>query len=294
MSSDMSVGIVIVNYNGAKFQNDCIRSLLKINYDNFKIIVVDNNSQDNSMDLLNEFKDERIVKVYLDDNYGVATGNNKGIEKSKELGMDFTLLLNNDTEVEPDFLEKMVQDYEPKCLVAAKMFYYFDKELLCYGGGKFVPLKASAYHLFDRCKDLNTNKYPKYCNYAPTTCLLVKNSDFDIIGLMDDDYFLYYDDVDFIYRACYKNGFKVKFSKDAVIYHKDGLSTKGKASLLSIYYSSRNKLYFVHKYHLSIFAKCYAHLTRRIKILLAKDKKEKETIKKAINDYKNKKMGRMS
>ena len=290
--NNFSVGIVLVNYNGEKYLNQCVNSLLNCDYKNISIIIVDNASKDNSMKRLDEeFNDSRIYKIMMDDNYGIATGNNTGIKKSIELKMDFTLLLNNDTEVEPNFLNELVSAYEEKCLIVPKMFYYDDKSLLCFGGGRFIKWKASAYHLFDRQKDTESNNYPTYCNYAPTTCMLIKNDDFKVIGFMDDDYFLYYDDVDFVYRAL-KNKYKIKFCPKAVVYHKDGLSTGGKESVISVYYNSRNKLYFVKKHKFPFYTKFYARFGRFLKAHFG-PKENRPIIKKAVKDFKKKEMGKM-
>ena len=107
MKRSESVGIVIVNYNGEAYQNECIKSLYQMKYSNFKIIVVDSGSTDNSLIILKEQFPEVIVLEQFD-NVGVAKGNNIGINYSIKLGMNYTLLLNNDTEVDSLLLSKLV------------------------------------------------------------------------------------------------------------------------------------------------------------------------------------------
>lgn len=75
------LGIVIVNYNGAKFQNACVDSILQSDYDDFYLIVVDNGSTDESMKMLDKYDDDRIITIYNNVNLGVAAGNNIGIKK---------------------------------------------------------------------------------------------------------------------------------------------------------------------------------------------------------------------
>lgn len=287
-----SVGIVIVNYNGAKVQNNCIRSILRSDFKEFKIIVIDNHSKDNSMELLNEFPDDRIIKIFCEENYGIAKGNNIGIAKSKELGMTYTLLLNNDTLLPATLLTDMVENIGEDLVIVPKI-YYPDGNVLWYGGGKFIFSRGNARHLHYQQKDEGI-QYEQYYNYSPTTCMLIHNSVFDRIGYMDEKYFLYFDDTDFCYRL-YKNNIKIKFLASNYMVHLVGMSSGGDESKLAIYYMSRNKMYFVKKYK-----KDFSFL-RRKKIYLAKlvsyykgiiKRNNNRIIKKALKDYRLGRMGR--
>lgn len=287
-----SVGIVIVNYNGAKVQNNCIRSILRSDFKEFKIIVIDNHSKDNSMELLNEFPDDRIIKIFCEENYGIAKGNNIGIAKSKELGMTYTLLLNNDTLLPATLLTDMVENISEDLVIVPKI-YYPDGNVLWYGGGKFIFSRGNARHLHYQQKDEGI-QYEQYYNYSPTTCMLIHNSVFDRIGYMDEKYFLYFDDTDFCYRL-YKNNIKIKFLASNYMIHLVGMSSGGDESKLAIYYMSRNKMYFVNKYK-----KDFSFL-RRKKIYLAKlisyykgiiKRNNNRIIKKALKDYRLGRMGR--
>lgn len=289
MEHATKVGIVIVNYNGAKFQNECIASIFQSDYKDYFIIVVDNASTDNSVELLNEFKDDRLIVVGLNENCGVAKGNNVGIQKSIELGCSYTLLLNNDTVVEESFLSNMLLCGE--AIVSPKI-YYFGTNKIWYCGGKFQRIKGTAIHLNYRIED-NGKLESRYYEYAPTCCLLVKNEVFQKIGMIDENYFLYFDDTDFCYRAK-KNGYKIWVETSSVIYHKVGFSTGGDASPIMIYYLNRNRFYYIDKFKLGLFTKLFCYASRYIKILKSKIKKTDDAyyIKLAINDYKNGKMYR--
>ena len=290
MSEQPLVGIVIVNYNGAGYQNECIHSIFAAGYDNIRIIVVDNASTDGSMELLNEFQDERIIKIYHRENGGVAQGNNIGIRKSIELGCEYSLLLNNDTVVTPGFLQKLVN--VEKDIVCPKIYYYNSDKIIWYGGGKFVKWKGNSTHLHFKKKDEGI-KYKKYYDYAPTCCLLINNRVFGTVGEMDEKYFLYYDDSDFLYRAN-KKGYKVFFCPESVIFHKVSLATGGDKSPTSLYYSNRNRFYFIKKNKLGLFAKLFAYFSRKIKILISKIKRTTDWIyiREGMKDFKNGKMYR--
>ena len=103
----MTVYIIIPNWNGKNFLGDCLKSLEGVEYDNFRIVVVDNGSTDGSVEYIGENYPEVIV-LQNSKNLGFAAACNQGIKYSLKKGADFVLLLNNDTVVAPDFLEKMV------------------------------------------------------------------------------------------------------------------------------------------------------------------------------------------
>ena len=288
-----SIGIVIVNYNGGKYQNNCIKTILSNSFQNFKIIIVDNKSTDNSLELLSEFKDDRIIVIKCVDNYGIAKGNNIGIKKSRELGLDYTLLLNNDTILKEDLFQEMLNNIDEDSVCTPKM-YCKDGETLWYGGGTFVKSRVNVRHTHYFEKETSDTKYDELQMYSPTTCMLIPNSIFDSIGFIDENYFLYYDDVDFCWRLI-KAGKKIKFCKNTSMIHLVGQSSGGDESKFSIYYMTRNKMYFLHKFKkdFNFFIRFLVRLDKRLKGFKGKLKKNNyKIIGKAISDYKHKRMGR--
>ena len=124
--------------------------------------------------------------------------------------------------------------------------------------------------------------------------MLIKNSIFKKIGFMDENYFIYFDDTDFCFRLKLA-GIKIGFINNAFIYHKVSLSTGGSKSKISVYYENRNRFYFRKKFnkYFGIFSFLYIWSTRKIKYCLGTMKKNNSIIiKKAMKDFKNKKMGR--
>ena len=101
------VTIVIINYNGAADTIECLQSLEKINYKNVEIVVIDNGSTDNSVDVLKKHKNNFRL-LTSETNLGFAGGNNIGIKYALRNGADFVLLLNNDTLVNPDFVDHLL------------------------------------------------------------------------------------------------------------------------------------------------------------------------------------------
>ena len=284
-----SVGIVIVNYNGENYQNDCIESLLDCGYKNFFIIIVDNKSTDDSMIKVEKLNNDKIITIYNSSNLGIAEGNNIGIRKSIELGCYYTLLLNNDTVVEKGFLNKLTIDDED--LVTPKIYFYREN-IIWYGGGKLGNMKGCSYHINYKRKDIKLN-FKKYYNYAPTCCLLIKNSVFKTVGFMNKEYFLYFDDTDFMYKL-YKKGFRIRLCQESVIYHKVSMSTGGENSPIYTYYSNRNRLMYIKNNNLGLIPYLYSIITRKIKILIFKIIKNDnwKYIQEALNDYKSKRFFR--
>lgn len=286
------IGIVIVNYNGEKFQNECVESILNSTFQNFYIIVVDNGSTDKSMELLNDFSDNRIIKIYNNDNLGVAEGNNIGIKKSIELNCSHTLLLNNDTVLQPNTLESLMK-HSLNYLVLSPKIYFYGTNKIWYAGGYISKSKANAYHYYMNDKDEKLI-FEKTYDYAPTCCMLIENTVFDKIGMIDKNYFLYYDDTDFCMRLKLSN-IPIALDAKTFIEHKVSLSTGGTKSKTFLYYSNRNRFYFLYK-----FKKCFSKLLRVYLILnmyrkyiigLLKNNNNK-IVKKAYRDFKENKMGR--
>ena len=126
------IGIVLVNYNGAADTVQCIDSLKKMTYSNYRIIVVDNGSSDNSLKILYEKKKETDFKLLeLAENRGFSAGNNAGICLALDLGAEYILLLNNDTLAERDFLKRLMEakaDLPLDSVVTSTILYADDKE----------------------------------------------------------------------------------------------------------------------------------------------------------------------
>lgn len=289
-----SVGIVLVNYNGEKFQNDCIRSIQQMTYDNYKIILVDNGSVDNSIKLVKE-NFENINIIETGENCGVAKGNNIGIKAALGMGCDYVLLLNNDTEVDANMLDKMMSSANEKTMVTCKMYYYDNndrKDVIWCAGGDILWSKGKTVHFGENEIDNGQCDESKYINFTPTCCLLIHKSIFENIGFMDEKYFMYFDDTDFIVRAK-KKGYKIWYEANAKLWHKVSSSSGGNESKVLLYYFNRNRLYFIDKFYKNKFIpKSYFYITRLIRIInyYFTNKELSKIIIEAIRDYKKEKM----
>jgi Predicted glycosyltransferases len=287
------LGIVIVNYNGEKYQNDCIRSLYSMNYQNFEIIVVDSASKDQSIALLKkEFPNVHILEEH--DNVGVAVGNNIGIRYSVSLNTEYTLLLNNDVELHSELISELLQKADSDTIVVPKIYYYEPNNLLWFAGGKLLWNKGSAMHVGIHEEDRGQYDKEILITYAPTCCMLIHNRIFERIGMIDEKMFMYYDDTDLCARM-QENGIRLLYVPTAKMWHKVSSSSGGENSKLNVYYMFRNQLYFMkkHKNMLIFPARLYALSRAGAKYLLSPFRcKNDKYILEAYKDYFVGKMGR--
>lgn len=194
--------------------------------------------------------DRRLVIIKSDKNLGFSGGNNIGIKYSLSKNANYIMLLNNDTVVTHDFIEHLVEvaeSYDKVGIAGGKIFYYDRPDLIAFAGGKISVIKGSGYHFTD-----NRYREPTPVSFLTGCLWLVKSDVFRQVGLLDEYYFLYVEDVDFCYRV-ENNGYILMYTPHSIIYHKVGNSA-GKLSPLALYYISRNRPYFVHK---NIRKHCY-------------------------------------
>lgn len=286
------VSIVILNWNGWEDTLECLESIFLMDYPNYQIVVVDNGSQDQSIErirdyvrgklevkssftsgasssghhkmaefTLNESENEISVnRIKLDDagqinliksekNHGFAEGNNIGIKFAlKYLDPGYVLLLNNDTFVENNFLEKLVgiaETDETIGIVGPKVCYYHRPEIINSAGvlmnwssgiGTNLGIGDVDMGQFDKTLDLDA---------LIGVCLLIRSSLFGKIGYLDKKFFLLLEETDFCIRAK-RNDFKVVLHPESKVYHKEGFS--GKLNPSSLYFTSRNRLFLIRKH----------------------------------------------
>jgi GT2 family glycosyltransferase len=237
-----NVHIITLNWNNEGDTIECVKSLEKIDYGNYKIIVVDNGSSDESVfKIKKQFPEIKIIKNK--NNLGFAGGNNIGIKYAINNEADYVLLINNDTTVEKDFLNKLVEagEADEKAgILGSKICYYDEPKIIWSAGGDINWLKNKGAHI--GLDEIDNGQYDKTkeVNYLTGCCVLIKREVIEKIGALSEDYFLYYEDTDFTLRA--KNaGYKSVYVPSSKIYHKVSRSTKPGSSSY-IYYHTRNGL----------------------------------------------------
>lgn len=276
-NSNKSVAIIIINYNTYKDTIDCLGSLNKIQYKDFYVILVDNASDEEI--IYNDLKKYffKIILIRNEKNIGFPAANNVGILKAIELKADYILFLNNDTIVEPDFLNYLVEiAIKEKSIVGSLILNYYNQDIW-YAGGRFNKFKGIVYHVYQVNSTISETEYITGCT------LLAPSVAFNEVGLLDERLFLYYEDLDFCLR-CKKRGYRMLVNSKSIIYHKIGLSSRNDLGLKT-YYSLRSFL-INRKKHLKgiymVFSDTYLfYLIPRL-ILKAFFEKNSETVKKIL------------
>lgn len=248
------VAIILVNYNGVRDTIDCITSIEQCKFETYEIIVIDNCSIDSSYEeLVKEKNNHNFTLIKADENKGFSAGNNIGIKYAIENLADYILLLNNDTVVQDDFIERLIDgfEYSDKCgATIGKILFYSNPDVIWYAGGSLNKRTARTEH-FDYGKNDNPNDSEmKKISFATGCCVCLKREVVEQIGMMDEDFFLYEEDAEYSYRIT-SAGYDIVYNPNSVIYHKVSAST-GNGSPLSQYYTVRNKYLFIRKKYRAI------------------------------------------
>lgn len=290
------VSIILVNYNGWKDTVECINSLNQINYSNYEIIVVDNASVGDDLLQFQNYEFSNVTFIKSAENLGFSGGNNLGIECALKSKSEYILLLNNDTVVQPDFLNIMVSKAEENSIgVVTPMIKYFDrKDTIWSAGGKISKIRASGFTYGFNKNESELNR-DFYCTFASGCCMLIKSEVIKNVGMLDTGYFLYLEDTDYSFRII-NAGYKIYYAASSTIYHKVTSTTSRDNKLLPLYYSVRNRLYFAKKNlgWLYIFSLSYLAAAFLVKYLVYNfDNREyKKVLIRAFSDFYNNKFGK--
>lgn len=211
----VKIAVVTVNYNNAKDTSECIRSFYKLDTSGLEIsiIMVNNGSTEKESQNLKE-KFPEIIFINSSVNKGFAGGNNLGIKKATENKADYILLINNDATVQnKDFFQNLLKSKEE--IISPLIIFKKNGKTTYDFGGKVDWLFGRNTHINSSNKKYDGNTKPDYISGA---CLFIKAIVFRKIRLLDDKYFLYYEDVDFCLRAK-KAGFKLGINSKSQIFH---------------------------------------------------------------------------
>ena len=245
MDKGNRVGVVTVTFNSGSVIREFMESLLKQTHAEFILYVIDNASSDETLKVLSEYEDARVVVIPNQANVGVAEGNNIGIRAALKDGCCSVLLINNDTVFDSDLVSKLAEGLEQyQCDMIVPKILYFDRpETIWCAGGYFSRYRGSARHFGSDRKDDGRFDQPREVNYSPTCCMLIKREVFERVGLMDANYFVYFDDTDFCNRA-HRGGERLFYLPSARLLHKVS-SLTGADSDFTYQYTIRNHVYYL-------------------------------------------------
>ncbi len=241
------VAIIIVNWNGKSYLKSCLTSVFSQTYANYAVVLVDNGSSDGSVEFVRE-NYSGVKSIILDKNYGFAKGNNIGIaEALKDKDVRHVVLLNNDTKVEPQWLEELVKVAESDEQVGfcqPKMLSLANPKMIDAFG---ISITKNGRAIQDGYGIEDTGQYNQVKEVfgACAGAALYKREMLSQIGLFDEDFFAYYEDVDLVLRARLA-GWKCMYVPKAVVYHRHS-ATVGNDSPFKIYFLERNEYYYIIK-----------------------------------------------
>lgn len=243
MERMLKVSIIILNYNGIDHLGVCLRSLSKQTFSNSEIVLVDNGSTDGSIEFVRrEFPEVKLILLHT--NTGFAVALNKGIT---ETSSPYIALLNNDTEVEPRWLELLVEGlktYPDVGATACKMLNFYSRDVID-AAGDILTRSGTAEPRGYGEKDSGQYNIRQFVFGPCAGAALYRREVFDQVGLFDESFFMYYEDVDLDFRI-QRQGWQVLYVPSSVCYHKRG-ATSRTMHRLTVKLHVRNNIFYLLK-----------------------------------------------
>lgn len=281
MQSEPLVYIVIVNFHGWQDTLECLASLEELNYPNYKIIVVDNASRDDSVKIFRQHYPD-LMLIVSEKNLGFAGANNLGIKEAQRQQADYLWLLNNDTVVDPYALTALVEKMHDDKMIGmcgSSLIYYANRnQLQARAGGTYHKWTGATFHIGedeDISEVVEAADIEAKLDYLVGASILVRATLIEQIGLLPEHYFLYYEDVDWGLRA--KAISRLSYAPDSKVYHKVGSSIgttqdqqNNEKRFRSEYYSVRSRLLLTRTFYPYAFPSVYASLWLRVVIRLVR------------------------
>ena len=237
------VSVIIPNYNGEHFLKACLEALKRQTFDDMEVILVDNASTDDSIKLAKElYREIRVIELH--DNTGFAYAVNRGIEAAKG---EYVLLLNNDTIVFPNFVKnqyKMIKGKPDVFSCSALMIQNQNHELVDDAGDELAVLGWG--FAPDRDKPVSGCGVPHEVFSSCAGAAIYRKAVFDEIGLFDESFFAYLEDMDVGYRARLA-GYRNLYNPYAKVYHLGSASSGSRHNAFKVELSARNSMYMMKK-----------------------------------------------
>lgn len=247
MKSYPEVYIIILNFNSYNETIGCIESIENITYENYKIIIVDNDSKDDSVKVLrSRFPHHILLESKI--NLGYANGNNIGIKYAKDNGADYICILNNDVRVESNFLEPLIGiliDDDSAAMTGPCICEYTKPNTIQAMGANINLYTGLAQAKYKGTPYDDVNLKTIDVDYLGGACFVFKSSILDKIGYIPENYFLFFEETEFCLKTK-KLGYKLICVKESKVYHK-GSATISKFKGLSYFFLNRNRIVFMRR-----------------------------------------------
>jgi GT2 family glycosyltransferase len=234
---------VVLNWNAADETIECVNSLLNSSYKNLQIVIVDNFSTDDSVKIIKEtFLGIKLICNNF--NNGYAGGNNLGIKWALGINADYIFVLNNDVTVETSMIDVLVEKLEQNSnigVITGKVFYKDNPKRIFSGYSKFIWWRCSGVNRGTMFSRFYLHNHEGKVNYISGVLFLAKSEVFKSLGLLDEKYFMYFEDLEFSFRVSRK--YSLYYTPNAIAFHKSGGGTKwSNYSDIYLYYQTRNRL----------------------------------------------------
>ena len=270
MNADKKIAVIIINWKKNDFTLNCINSVLKSSYKNFKIILIDNESQNSFPDEIN--KSEKIQIIKNENNEGFSRANNQGIKYSIKNGFEYVLLLNNDTQIKNDLIDCLIQQSSTlNQKIIQPLILNYDGTKIWNAGGKINNFFGT-FETLKKGKSFKNFKSDKnLTEWFTGCCVLIKSEIFNHVGYFDERFFAYYEDVDYSIRLK-KMGYSIALMTNSYLQHYESASSKtinkseGNLSPYVHYLNIRNHILILKK-HSKSFDLVGVLLYQLIKIL---------------------------
>ncbi|MBI3684871.1 glycosyltransferase family 2 protein [Candidatus Azambacteria bacterium] len=256
-----SVAIIVLNWNNENDSIECLRSLEKITYPDFKVFAVDNGSREDSAAILRDFCKGKTAFMETGKNLGFSGGNNVAMRRALAEGFAYVLLLNSDTTVASDFLDEMIAVARSDArigVVGPKIYYYFDPERIWYGGGVMRWPQGGTHVQLGEIDANPRERQARETEYVTGCAFLIKSEVIRKVGEMNEDFFLYHEDTDWSLRVK-KAGYALMYAPLAKVYHKVSRTTSALGSPAILYYDTRNALLLAQR-HAPVFMRWQIYL----------------------------------
>ncbi len=238
------VSIISVNYKQLQITIEFLNSLQKITYPNIEIFIVDNASNEPVKSTINNlFPNVNVIESF--ENLGFAGGNNLAVRQANG---KYLLFINNDTEVDPGFLENLISELEKDSLIgiaSPKIIYYNQNELIQFAGAKSINKLTGRGSILKSEYDKGQYDECFETGLIHGAAMIVPMEVIKKVGLMPEIYFLYYEELDWC-EMIKKAGYKALYIGKSKIYHKESVSV-GRDSPFKTYYMARNRLIFIRR-----------------------------------------------
>lgn len=240
------VAILVLSWNGRDDTLACLASLQQVDYRACEVMVVDNGSTDDSVAAIRAAHPQ-VKLIETGENLGYVGGNNAGLAHVLATGADYALLLNNDTEVAPDFLDRLVEaaEAQPAIGIVGPTLYYFDRPEVIWSAGGGVDWGQGRTWMIGLDEE-DRGQYgqtPRPVDFVTGCALLIKRPVMEQIGLLDARFFAYYEETEWCVRAA-RAGFKILHVPRAKVWHKISPAARMTSPTVH-YYMTRNRLLFL-------------------------------------------------